>query len=179
MKKNKNLINTTRLIASTASLMFLLAAANATAQDVNPIIINNDGIAFSRKDGERTVAYDPVAAFDQHTIAAADCARFKVELQGVSWCFANAENAQAFTAATTSEGSNHYIPFGGGHCALGLAFNNLAARGDPRTAVRVGDNLVLNGNFDVRSRFLSNTETNMSQASTNFQTAITDGKLVQ
>jgi hypothetical protein len=179
MEKNKNLINTTRLIAYAASLTFILVATNAAAQDINPTIISNDGIAFSRKDGEQTIAYDPVAAFNQHTIAAANCAHFKVELQGVSWCFANAVNAQVFTSATTSEGNNHYIPFGGGHCALGLAFNNLAARGDPRTAVRVGDNLVLNGNFDVRSRFLTNTETNMGQASTNFQTAIAEGKLAQ
>jgi hypothetical protein len=161
-----------------AGLTLLFASLHAVAQETHPIIINNDGIGFSRKDGERTVSYDPVAAFDQHTISVADCSQFKVELQGLSWCFANAENAQAFSAATTAEGENHYIPFGGGHCALGLAFNNLAARGDPRTAIRIGDKLVLNGNFDVRARFLTDTDANMTQANSNFQTAISDGRLV-
>ena len=160
------------------ALTLLLSTAQTLAQDTHPIIINHDGIGFARKDGEQTVAYDPVLAYDSHTIAVADCTRFKSELQGVTWCFANAENAATFTAATTAEGHNHYLPFGGGHCSLGLAFNNLAARGDPRTAVRVGDLLVLNGNFDVRARFLEDTTTNVSRATENFATAIAEGKLV-
>ena len=152
-------------------------AAEAEAQP-QPIIINNNGIAFSRLEEGQVLAYDPVAAFDAHTVQIADCNAHKVDLQGVSWCFASAENAQTFTAATTESGQNKYVPFGGGHCSLGLAFNNLVARGDPRTAVRVGDSLVLNGNFDVRARFLSATETNMSNALKNFETAIAEGKLV-
>jgi hypothetical protein len=44
--------------------------------------------------------------------------------------------------------------------------------------VRVGDSLVLNGNFDVRARFLSATETNMSNALKNFETGIAEGKLI-
>ncbi len=166
------------LLTSLTSFTVLLVSLHATAQETHPIIINNDDIGFSRKDGELTVPYDPVAAFDQHTIAVADCSQFKVELKGLSWCFSTAENAQAFSAATTAEGENHYIPFGGGHCALGLVFNNLAARGDPRTAVRIGNHLVLNGNFDVRARFLTDTNTNMTQAATNFQSAISEGKLI-
>lgn len=166
------------LLTSLTSVALLLASLHAAAQETNPVIINNDGIGFSRKDGEVTVPYDPVAAFDQHTIAAADCSQFKVELKGVTWCFSTAENAQAFTAAKTNDEENHYIPFGGGHCALGLVFNNLAARGDPRTAVRIGEHLVLNGNFDVRARFLTDTDTNMTQAAANFQTAISEGKLI-
>lgn len=166
------------LLTSLTSFTVLLVSLHATAQETHPVIINNDDIGFSRMDGELTVPYDPVAAFDQHTIAVADCSQFKVELKGLSWCFSTAENAQAFSAATTDEGENHYIPFGGGHCALGLVFNNLAARGDPRTAVRIGNHLVLNGNFDVRARFLTDTDTNMTQAATNFQTAISEGKLV-
>lgn len=166
------------LLTSLTSFTVLLVSLHATAQETHPVIINNDDIGFSRKDGELTVPYDPVAAFDQNTIAVADCSQFKVELKGLSWCFSTAENAQAFSAATTDEGENHYIPFGGGHCALGLVFNNLAARGDPRTAVRIGNHLVLNGNFDVRARFLTDTDTNMTQAATNFQTAISEGKLV-
>ena len=166
------------LLTSLASLSLLFASLHATAQETHPVIINNDGIGFSRKDDEVTVPYDPVAAFDQHTVVVADCSQFKVELKGLSWCFSTAENAQAFTDATSAEGENHYIPFGGGHCALGLVFDNLAARGDPRTAVRIGDHLVLNGNFDVRARFLTDTDTNMTQAATNFQTAINEGKLV-
>ncbi len=166
------------LLASLTSFTLLLASLQATAQETHPVIINNDSIGFSRMDGELTVPYDPVAAFDQHTILVADCSQHKVELKGLNWCFSTAENAEAFTAATTAEGENRYIPFGGGHCALGLVFNNLAARGDPRTAVRIGDHLVLNGNFDVRARFLTDTDTNMTQAARNFQAAISEGKLI-
>ncbi len=166
------------LLTSLTSVTLLAASLHATAQETQPVFINNDGIGFSRKNGDLTVPYDPVAAYDQHTIAVADCSQFRIELNGLSWCFSSAENAQAFSSATTSAGDNHYLPFGGGHCALGLVFNNLAARGDPRTAVRIGDHLVLNGNFDVRARFLTDTDTNMTQAATNFQTAINEGNLV-
>lgn len=165
-------------IAGAAGTLMLTASLAASAQETHPVIINNDGIGFSRKDGEQVLAYDPVAAYDQHMIQLADCATHKVDVKGVSWCFANAENAATFAAATTDSGDNKYIPFGGGHCALGLAFNNLAARGDPRTAVRIGDHLVLNGNFDVRARFLSDTVTNVTNAESNFQSAIAEGKLV-
>lgn len=178
MKTIASLLTTTALALTFTSSPVFGQTQESVAAETHPIIINNNGIAFSRKDGDQTVAYDPVAAYDQHMISIADCSRFKVDLQGVSWCFASAENAQTFSNATTAEGYNHYVPFGGGHCALGLVFNNLAARGDPRTAIRVGDKLVLNGNFDVRSRFLTNTENNMSQASSNFESAIADGKLV-
>src|SRR5690554_3857167 len=119
-------------IAGAAGTLLLTASLAASAQETHPVIINNDGIGFSRKDGEQVLAYDPVAAYDQHMIQLADCASHKVDVKGVSWCFASAENAATFAAATTDSGDNKYIPFGGGHCALGLAFNNLAARGDPR-----------------------------------------------
>jgi hypothetical protein len=162
-------------LLGTASNFALAAEAEVQPQ---PIMINNNGIAFSRMEEGQVIAYDPVAAFDSHTVMLADCGAHKAELQGVSWCFASAENAQTFMAATTESGQNKYVPFGGGHCSLGLAFNNLVARGDPRTAVRVGDSLVLNGNFDVRARFLSATETNMSNALKNFETGIAEGKLI-
>jgi hypothetical protein len=135
----------TLVLVSAGSNIALAAEADVQPQ---PIMINNNGIAFSRMEEGQVLAYDPVAAFDSHTVMLADCGAHKAELQGVSWCFASAENAQTFIAATTESGQNKYIPFGGGHCSLGLAFNNLVARGDPRTAVRVGDSLVLNGNFD-------------------------------
>lgn len=161
------------------SSMMLLATTGSHAQEeTHPIFINHDGIGFARKDSEQTIAYDPVAAYDQHATLVADCSRFKAELEGITWCFANAENVATFNAATSDSGHNKYLPFGGGHCSLGLAFNNLAARGDPRTAVRVGDKLVLNGNFDVRARFLEDTTTNMSRAAENFDKAVADGKLI-
>ncbi|TFH75730.1 hypothetical protein E3V39_06490 [Gammaproteobacteria bacterium LSUCC0112] len=170
-------------VTSLAMLVLLSSAAHvalAAEAEVQPqpIIINNNGVAFSRMEEGQVIAYDPVAAYDTHMVVLADCSAHKVELQGVSWCFASAENAQSFTAATKESGQNKYIPFGGGHCSLGLAFNNLAARGDPRTAVRVGESLVLNGNFDVRARFLSATETNMSNALKNFESGIAEGKLI-
>lgn len=165
----------TLILVSSGSNAALAAEAEVQPQ---PIMINNNGIAFSRMEEGQVIAYDPVAAFDSHSVMLADCSAHKTDLQGVSWCFASAENAQTFVAATTESGQNKYIPFGGGHCSLGLAFNNLVARGDPRTAVRVGESLVLNGNFDVRARFLAATETNMSNALKNFETGIAEGKLI-
>jgi hypothetical protein len=173
----KTRIASLTLLALFSSASPMIFAAEAEVQP-QPIMINNNGIAFSRMEEGQVIAYDTVAAFDSHAVMLADCSAHKTDLLGVSWCFASAENAQTFIAATTESGQNKYVPFGGGHCSLGLAFNNLVARGDPRTAVRVGDSLVLNGNFDVRARFLSATETNMSNALKNFEAGIAEGKLI-
>lgn len=151
----------------------------ASAAEAIPVLINNNGVAFSRMDEGQVVAYDPVAAYDAHTIQVADCNAFKADLQGVSWCFSSLSNMEAFTGATGESGSNRYIPFGGGHCSLGLANGNLTARGDPRTAIRIGNELILNGNFDVRTRFLQDTERNLDNARLRFQLAIKSGELIQ
>src|SRR5690606_40192794 len=97
-------------------------------------IINNDGIGFSRMQDGQLMAYDLVAAYDEHSIVVADCARFKANAQGVNWCFASAANQSSFEAANEENGRNHYLPFVGGHCAMGMSVGNLTARGDPRTA---------------------------------------------
>ncbi len=154
-------------------------ASVASAAEAIPVYINNNGIAFSRMQDGQVIAYDPVAAFDENTIAVADCNAFKAELKGVSWCFSSLTNQEAFVAATGENGNNRYVPFGGGHCSLGLANGNLVARGDPRTAVRIGNELILNGNFDVRARFLQDTERNLDNARLRFQLAIQNGDLVQ
>lgn len=156
----------------------LFASASLAQQETQPAIITNDGVGFSRASEGVVIAYDLVEAYDNHRIAVADCDMHSVTLKGATWCFASADNADTFQAASAEDGANHYLPFGGGHCSLGLAFDNLAARGDPRTAVRVGDLLVLNGNFDVRARFLSDTAENVSKAQDNYASGLASGALV-
>lgn len=150
-----------------------------SAAEAIPVMINNEGIAFSRMQDGQVIAYDPVAAYDEHTIQVADCNAFKADLKGVSWCFASLTNQESFVGATTETGANRYVPFGGGHCSLGLANGNLTARGDPRTAIRIGNELILNGTFDVRTRFLQDTERNLDNARLRFQLAIQNGDLVE
>lgn len=168
-----------RMTSLATGLGLLLLCLNVQAQDeTHPAIITNEGIGFSRIADDEVIAYDLVEAYDNHSITVADCSAHQVTLKGATWCFASAENAALFEDAT-EDNNNHYLPFGGGHCSLGLAFDNLAARGDPRTAVRVGDLLVLNGNFDVRARFLADTEQNVSNAVTNYARGLESGALVQ
>jgi len=161
--------------------LFVLALAGspalAAAQQIPDAIINSNGIGFSRMADGQLVAYDLVEAYDNHAIVQADCAAFKAKAQGVSWCFSSAENAQTFEAATQDDGRNHYLPFVGGHCAMGMSMGNLTARGDPRTALRIGNLLVLNGNFDVRTSFLLDTERNMDNARLRYELAIAAGNL--
>ncbi|MCB1672807.1 MAG: hypothetical protein R3F41_04825 [Gammaproteobacteria bacterium] len=159
--------------------LFLLPALSLTVQAADPVakaIIENNGIGFSRMEEGQVVAYDTVAAYDQHQIVIADCRAHSVDYQGVTWCFSSADNAKSFQDAAAS-GRNHYVPFGGGHCSLGLSVGNLVARGDPRTAVRIGNLLVLNGNFDVRTRFLMDSERNLDLARLRYEMALKDGSL--
>lgn len=172
----------TRVIQTVLSLVAILTSALVfpfTAQAAEPVakaIIENDGIAFSRMDNGRLIAYDTVAAFEDNMSLVADCSAYSTEYEGVTWCFSNGENKQLFEAAA-QEGRNKYVPFGGGHCSLGLASGNLTARGDPRTAVRIGNQLVLNGNFDVRARFLQDSQRNLDMATIRYDMAIKDGSL--
>lgn len=162
-------------MSTLAALM--LVGAPALAQSLPDAIINNDGVGFSRMADGKLVAYDLVAAYDEHMIVEADCGAFTSKVQGVSWCFSSAANKTTFEAATQDNGRNQYLPFVGGHCALGMSFGNLTARGDPRTAVRIGNLLVLNGRFDVRTSFLEDTERNMDNARLRYELAIAAGNL--
>jgi hypothetical protein len=167
-----------RLMSVLASLVLLSSFyTTAQAQQVPDAVINNDGIGFSRMAEGNLVAYDLVAAYDEHAIVEANCGAFKANAQGVSWCFSSAANQSTFEAATQEDGRNKYIPFVGGHCALGMSVGNLTARGDPRTAVRIGNLLVLNGRFDVRTSFLQDTERNMDNARLRYELAIAAGNL--
>jgi YHS domain-containing protein len=169
-------MNKYRMLSALQVLGLMLVAGQAGAADpVADRIINNEGIGFSRLESGQIIAYDTVAAYN-HQIVEADCSAHSVQYRGVTWCFANDENRQIFQTAANEDQSN-YIPFDGGHCSLGLAFGNLTARGDPRTAVRIGNQLVLNGNFDVRARFLQDSERNMDMASLRFDMAVRDGSL--
>ena len=164
-------------IGASVLIAFVFCSVSAVAQQVPDAIINNDGIGFSRMIDGELVAFDLVAAYDEHAIVVADCAQFKAKVQGVDWCFASASNKTTFEAATQDNGNNQYLPFVGGHCALGMSFGNLTARGDPRTAVRIGNQLVLNGRFDVRTSFLQDTERNMDNARLRYELAIASGDL--
>lgn len=170
-------MNSRTLFTVLAPALFLFSLAAQAQDETHPAIITNDGIGFSRVADDEVIAYDLVEAYDHHRTTVADCAAHQVMLRGATWCFASADNAATFQDAT-EDGDNHYLPFGGGHCSLGLAFDNLAARGDPRTAVRVGDLLVLNGNFDVRARFLADTEENVENALSNYIDGLESGALV-
>ena len=169
----------TRNVFMLPALVLTLVASPVliAAQKIPDAIINNDGIGFSRMVDGKLVAYDLVSAYDDNAIVEADCAQFKATVQGVSWCFSSAANEKTFEAATQDNGRNHYLPFVGGHCSMGMSVGNLTARGDPRTAVRIGNVLVLNGNFDVRATFLQDTERNMDNARLRYQLAIAAGSL--
>jgi len=161
---------------TTITLLFVFSAP-AVAQQKHDSIINVDGIGFSRIIDDELVAFDLVAAYDEHSIVEANCSAFKSRVQGVDWCFSSAENQATFDAATQDNGNNQYLPFVGGHCALGMSRGNLAARGDPRTAIRIGNLLVLNGRFSVRTAFLEDTERNMDNARLRYELALAAGNL--
>ena len=162
-----------RLLIEIATFATLLGfSAAAFAQQMPDAIINNDGIGFSRMADGNLVAYDLVAAYDEHMIVEANCGAFKATAKGVSWCFSSATNKTTFEAATQDNGSNQYLPFVGGHCALGMSFG-----GDPRTAVRIGNLLVLNGRLDVRTTFLQDTARNIDNARLRYDLAIAAGNL--
>jgi len=167
-----------RLLTGLAAMAaFLAFSTSALAQQTPDAIINEDGIGFSRMIDGSLVAFDLVSAYDEHTIVEADCSAFKSDVKGVSWCFSSATNMATFDAATQDNGNNKYLPFVGGHCALGMAFGNLAAKGDPRTAIRIGDLLVLNGRFVVRTRFLEDSERNVDNARLRYELALAAGTL--
>lgn len=167
-----------RLLITLATLSTLLFVGTpAFAQQLPDAIINNDGIGFSRMADGNLVAYDLVAAYDEHMIVEANCGAFKATVQGVGWCFSSAANKTTFEEATQDNGRNLYLPFVGGHCALGMSFGNLMARGDPRTAVRIGNLLVLNGRLDVRTTFLQDTARNMDNARLRYDLALAAGQL--
>lgn len=169
---------TRRLLAVLVSGALLCGLGTpAFAQQTPDAIINNDGIGFSRMDDGKVIAYDLVAAYDEHMVVEANCAVFQTSVQGVNWCFSNATNKETFEAATQDNGRNKYLPFVGGHCAMGMSVGNLTARGDPRTAVRVGSQLVLNGRLDVRTIFLQDSERNMDNARLRYELAIAAGNL--
>jgi len=163
-------------VLTTFNLLFVFSAP-AVAQQKPDAIINVDGIGFSRIIDDELVAFDLVAAYDEHSIVEANCSAFKSRIQGVDWCFSSAENQATFDAATQENGNNQYLPFVGGHCALGMSRGNLAARGDPRTAIRIGNLLVLNGRFSVRTAFLEDTERNMDNARLRYELALAAGNL--
>lgn len=163
---------------SPSLFLFLASLAGvASAQKVPDSIINTDGIGFFRVIDDDLVVFDFVSTYDEYAIVVADCSAFKSRVQGVGGYFSSGKNLSAVDELTQDTGRNHYLPFVGGHCAVGMSMGNLAAKGDPRTAVRIGNQLVLNGRLDVRTSFLRDTERNMDNARLRYELAIAAGNL--
>jgi len=97
--------------ALTVITLLLVFSAPTFAQEKSDAIINVDGIGFSRIIDDELVAFDLVAAYDEHSIVEANCSAFKSRLQGVDWCFSSAENQMTFESATRDNGNNQYLPF--------------------------------------------------------------------
>lgn len=143
-----------RTILSMCAAAWLVTVSSAAlAAETFEEIVVNGGYAFSRvdEDTKKVEVYDVVAAYDDHTTVAADCDRFTASFKSASWCFSSEANRKKFEAAA-KERINRYIPFGGGYCARGLSNGNFA-KGDPRTHVRAGPDLILNGSWEVSSNF--------------------------
>jgi hypothetical protein len=128
-------------IALTLLSGLVLATSATAAEKEKPKpteVIANDGIAFSRVEGEKdqkkVIAYDVMSAWKNREPRVADCDAYSSRLKSVIWCFASAANKTAFDKATDKEGDNKYLPFAGGRCALGTSWGYLNAKGDPRTA---------------------------------------------
>lgn len=152
-----------------ALLAGIAPSANSAAADegrYGAIVAKPDKgeqIAFSRMADGQLVAYDVVAAYEQHRSALADCAAYHVRFKDVVWCFASDDNRALFEDAAKDERTT-YLPAFGGRCTLGLSYGDLGAEGDPRTAIRIGETLVLNGSFEARHTFLEDTERYMDNA---------------
>ena len=149
------------ICGSTTISLFVLTVLpeHVAAEDKRPQeIVAHNGIAFSRVDelSKAVIAYDTVAAYDEHTTKIADCDHFRTSFKGVLWCFTNADNLKKFAEAA-KERKNHYVPFGGGYCARGLSNGNFA-EGDPLTHVRAGDDLIVNGSWEVADDFWADPE---------------------
>lgn len=146
-------------------------------QNARPEIVTNQGIAFSRLDeAKQVVAYDTVSAYDDHTTKVADCARFSLVFRGARWCFSSSENQAKFAGASKGV-ANQYVPFGGGYCARGLSNGNFAA-GDPRTHVRAGSDMILNGSWAVSDNFFDDMSARRAAARVMYRMAQQSGLLV-
>lgn len=154
-----------------------IAASAATAESgKRPEILTFEGKAFSWEVDNKVVTWDPVAALDNRELLVGDCGRFNISYKGATWCFASEENKGKFEKRMTAF-RNIYVPFAGGRCAYGVVRNARDPKGDPRTFVRIGDELVLNGNFDARDSFLLDTQHGMSQARMYFTDALRAGEI--
>lgn len=162
-----NLLLAALLVASFAG------SAAAFAAERYPEFIAHKGIALSRVEKSKVIAYDPVAAFNDR-IAVADCTRYETAYRGVTWCFESDKNLNTFVAQETAKGASlrdRYLPMFGGRCSYGVSNGKLTPEGDPRTALRIhfGERaqdarVFLNGSMDARANFLGHTEARIASA---------------
>lgn len=173
-------------LAAVVTLLALFVSA-ALAAEQYPEFIANHGVAMSRLNHGKVITYDPVAAFHDQ-IVVADCTRHQTEYRGVTWCFASATNLKEFVAQETVAKRalrKKFLPMFGGRCSYGTSNGNLAARGDPRTALRVrfgerpqDERVFLNGSFNARAKFFGRAEWRIGQALSHWWTAQHLGLLV-
>ena len=126
--------------------ILLSAPALANEQKNLPEFVTFGGYGFAwqanwrdRDESKRgpIVVYDVVSAWSGN-VAKADCARFKSELRGATWCFSTEENKKAFDGKT-KDGDNELLPSFGGRCALGVSWGMLTPRGHPESARVITD----------------------------------------
>jgi hypothetical protein len=150
----------------------------ASAEEKLTEIVTNEGIAFSRidKDSKQLEVYDTVAAYDDHATTLADCARHSIQFKGAKWCFSSSVNRKKFEEAMKDR-NNRYVPFGGGYCARGLSNGNFA-KGDPRTHVRAGTDMVLNGSWAVADTFWDKASSLLAAGRVTYTMALRHGDIV-
>jgi len=165
-------------MAAGLSIAMALCPAVASAEEKLTEIVTNEGVAFSRidKESKQLEVYDTVAAYDDHATKLADCAKYSVKFKGAKWCFVGPENQKKFEEAAKDR-NNRYVPFGGGYCARGLSNGNFA-KGDPRTHVRAGADMVVNGSWAVADSFWDKASSLLAAARVTYKMALRHGDLV-
>ena len=103
-----------------------------------PYYANDNGVALERYD---------VVAYHLENEAIQGRARFRERWGGVTWYFANAENAALF-----AEDPERYLPQYGGYCAYAVAHNSLAPV-DPEAFAVIDEKLYLNFSRSVQRRW--------------------------
>lgn len=135
--------NSTRLFCALLTVLSFNAFAGS------PISGAKDGVAIQ--------GYDAVAYFARKE-AVRGTPEHRHEWSGTVWFFSSAENKAAFAAQPEK-----FAPQYGGHCSLSVAGGSTSRGAGDAWTIR-DDKLYLNGNADVRSRWLQNASQNIHWA---------------
>jgi len=118
--------------------LFALLLLSACGNEATTKVYSTDNGAI---DG-----YDPVAFFTDSSAVKGDKA-FTTEWNGASWCFASAENLDAFKS-----NPEKYAPQYGGYCAYGTADGHLSPT-QAETWTILDNKLYFNYNMKVKERW--------------------------